>query len=561
MPFYKKKRYKFLIGLGVFLLIFPFWYKNAVEFPIPNQLNLSTLEEKRITINDSTFQIKNNWLRKNRYGLWELYVEGKPLERGIRMGKLLQELLVKQEQAFFTGMQEVVPSMNYMQFLKYIVAWQNRNLDEYIPEELQREIYGMSLFAADEFDFIGPKYQRKLIYHAAHDIGHTLQNMGLVGGGCTTLSVWDKAAADSSLLLARNFDFFVGDDFAKQKVAYFVKPEQGHPYFSYSWPGLMGVVSGMNLEGLAVVLNAGPPSYPGSSETPVSILAREILQYASNIEEAVAIAEKRAVFVSENFIISSAKDGKTVVIEKSPDKTILFENHQKKGDEFVCSNHFQSDYFENKEENITAKKQTSTVHRYERMNELLTIKNQLNVEEAVAILRDLKGVENTEIGLGNEMALNQLQAHHSIVFKPEKLEVWVSTQPWQLGEFIHYDLKDIFENKSQSAMPIPFFEKEKTIAADSIIFTQKFNNYLIFRQLKTHLNKIITHRLILNKGTLAYFKTLNPNNFETWSILGRYFKMQNDCTKAVQYFDMALTKAIPWEKNRLEILEWKNECE
>ena len=221
-----KKRYKLLIGLGITLLIFPFWYKSVVTFDTPNQLNLSTLEERRTILNDSTFQIKNGWLRKNSYNTWELYVEGNPLERGIRMGKLMEELLQKQEQAFFTGMQDVVPSMNYMQFLKYIVAWQNRNLDEYIPIEYQREIYGMSLFAADEFDFIGPKYQRKLIYHAAHDIGHTLQNMGLVGGGCTTLSVWDEAATDSSLLLARNFDFFVGDEFAEQKVAYFIKPTE-----------------------------------------------------------------------------------------------------------------------------------------------------------------------------------------------------------------------------------------------------------------------------------------------------------------------------------------------
>lgn len=552
-----KKRYKFLIGLGICLFILPFWYQSAVEFDVPNQLNLSTLDEKRTTLNDSTFQIKNNWLRKNRYDTWELYVEGNPLERGIRMGKLMEELLQKQEQAFFTGMQDVMPSMNYMQFLKYIVAWQNRNLDEYIPIEYQREIYGMSLFAADEFDFIGPKYQRKLIYHAAHDIGHTLQNMGLVGSGCTTLSAWDEATADSSLLLARNFDFYVGDEFAEQKVAYFVKPTEGHPYFSYSWPGLMGMVSGMNFEGLAIVLNAGPPSIPGASKTPVSILAREILQYASNIEEAVSIAKKREVFVSENFIISSAKDNKTVVIEKSPDQTILYESESHN---FVCSNHFQSDFFKNKEENLMAKEQTSTVFRYERMSELLDKKSALNVQDAIEILRDLSGKNDTEIGMGNEMALNQLQAHHSIVFKPEKLEIWVSTRHWQLGEFIHYDLKDIFENKSQSPTPVPLFNEEKTVAADSIIYSEKFHNYLIYRNLKKRIKAAIADNLILKQEKLSYFATLNPENYETWSLLGQYFQTQNDCKKAVRYFELALLKAIPWKKDKEAILEWKEEC-
>lgn len=557
-----KKRYKFLIGLSIVLLIAPFWYKSMVEFVPPNDLNLKTLEEKRIVLNDSTFQIKNGWLRKNQYDLWELYVEGSPLERGIRMGKLSEELLIKQEQAFFKGMQDVVPSMNYMQFLKYIVAWQNRHLDEYISKELQEEIYGMSLFAADEFDFIGPKYQRKLIYHAAHDIGHTLQNMGLVGSGCTTLSVWDEAAADSSLLLARNFDFYVGDDFARQKVAYFVKPTEGHPYFSYSWPGLMGVVSGMNAEGLAVVLNAGPPSMPGASKTPVSILAREILQYATNIQEAFAIAQKRDIFVSENFIISSAKDGKTVVIEKSPERTVLVYDapNQEKGN-FVCANHFQSSSFIKTAENLTAKTETSTLHRFQRMNELLAKKPPLDVQNAVDILRNIKGVDERELGMGNEMALNQLQAHHSIVFKPEKREVWVSTQPWQLGEFLYYNLDSIFNNHRPNDVPVALFNAEKTIAADSSIFTNEFNNYLIYRDLKTKIKIAIAEKMILERPFLDKFEKLNPENFETWSLLGRYYQTQNNCKKAVRYFDFALMKAIPWKKDKEEILEWKEACE
>ncbi|MEI9910600.1 MAG: hypothetical protein WDO71_13545 [Bacteroidota bacterium] len=40
--------------------------------------------------------------------------------------------------------------------------------------------------------------------------------------------------------------------------------------------------------------------------------------------------------------------------------------------------------------------------------------------------------------------LNQLIAHHSIVFEPQKLLVWVSTSPWQLGQYVAYDLKKVF---------------------------------------------------------------------------------------------------------------------
>ena len=70
------------------------------------------------------------------------------------------------------------------------------------------------------------------------------------------------------------------------------------------------------------------------------------------------------------------------------------------------------------------------------------------VEKTVNILRDRKdGLHNADIGMGNEKAINQLIAHHSIVFEPEKLIVWVCTSPWQLGEYVAYDLKKVFALK------------------------------------------------------------------------------------------------------------------
>ena len=57
-------------------------------------------------------------------------------------------------------------------------------------------------------------------------------------------------------------------------------------------------------------------------------------------------------------------------------------------------------------------------------------------------------------------ALNQLLAHHGIVFKPEELMAWVSSNPYQLGEFVAYDLKEIFSEESMvKYLPKNFFVK------------------------------------------------------------------------------------------------------
>ncbi len=67
----------------------------------------------------------------------------------------------------------------------------------------------------------------------------------------------------------------------------------------------------------------------------------------------------------------------------------------------------------------------------------------------VQILRDQRGLGNKDVGMGNQLSVNQLIAHHSVVFKPDSLLVWVSAGPWQEGKFICYDLKKVFNLEYQ----------------------------------------------------------------------------------------------------------------
>ena len=136
--------------------------------------------------------------------------------------------------------------------------------------------------------------------------------------GCTSFAVWGRESADSSLLMARNFDFYMGEEFAKNKLVLFEKPDSGYAYVSVTWPGMLGVVSGMNTQGLAVTINASKLEVPSSSATPISILVKSILQYASNIEEAETIAASFKTFVCESILVGSANDGRAVIIEKTP---------------------------------------------------------------------------------------------------------------------------------------------------------------------------------------------------------------------------------------------------
>jgi isopenicillin-N N-acyltransferase-like protein len=93
------------------------------------------------------------------------------------------------------------------------------------------------------------------------------------------------------------------------------------------------------------------------------------------------------------------------------------------------------------------------------------------VQKTVDILRDRQGLHDEDIGMGNEKALNQLIAHHSVVFEPQKLLVWVSTSPWQLGQFVAYDLKKIFAMKGMQT-DHEVIDSALTIKQDTFLNTQ-----------------------------------------------------------------------------------------
>ena len=549
-----KKRYRFLLGALAIILVCLGLFIWSIYISPPKIKDLSALDIPRKEISSDQYTLGNNWLKKNKYGVWELYVEGTDFERGVAMGHLSKELLNHQEKAFVDGVYQMLPSGFMLHFLKYLVAWQNRHLQDYVPIELQEEIYGMSHFASDNYDYIGPKFQRKLFYHAAHDIGHTVQNMGLVG--CSSFSAWGNRTIDGKILTGRNFDFYVGEDFKKNKLLLFIKPEKGYPFASYSWPGMIGVLSGMNTEGLSISLNAGPPEMPSDSKTPVSILAREILQYASNISEAVAIARKKDIFVSESFLISSANDAKSVIIEKSSDTTAVVEA---KNDLLLCTNHFQSPVFSEMKSNVKFQKESSTKRRFQRLQSLISDSLQLKPENAVSILRDWGELSNKTIGFGNEESINFMMAHHSIIFQPDSKDLWISVGSSQMHKFVQYNLDQIFNTNGFQSTQIAYSGNE--IAPSNWVNKQEYKNFMAFRYLYDEMVKGIKLDKKYQTEDFEQLIKLNPDLYKGYMLAGAYFSENNDCKQALTYLNMALKKVIPWQKEIDEINSLLKGCQ
>ncbi|HNP19731.1 MAG TPA: C45 family autoproteolytic acyltransferase/hydrolase [Fulvivirga sp.] len=531
------------IGLLIVLLITIYYFKVRIVPPeVGNeQTNAANISEK-----EGIYRSENgSWLKENDKGLWEMYIQGTPYESGVAFGALAGKsgLMAEKEAAFVSEIKNKVPSPIYLNFLKYMVGWLNRDLDDYVPHEYLLEIYGSSKYMPDEYDYIAPKFHRALSYHAAHDIGHALQNMNLVG--CTSFATWNDESDGNKLLIGRNFDFYFGQDFAKDKIVAFYKPDSGYQFMSVTWACFSGVVSGMNEKGLTITLNSAKSAIPTKGKTPVSLIARQILQYAKNIDEALAIAEKHESFVAETFLIGSKEDNKVGLIEKTPEKTALFMSDN---NEMVVTNHFQSEELRNDPLNKEYEAEGVSDYRFDRVKQMIDSLAPMSPADMVTILRNRDGLDGEKIGLSNEKAVNQLIAHHSVVFSPTDMIAWVSAPPYNLGAYVAYDLNEIFNSTDHNFT----YSDSLSLASDPFLATEKYAGYENFMDIKERIQNYLYsgNGNKLTKEEIEKFIADNPNGFLTYYYLGDYSFKQKEYAEAIKYYEIGLTMVIARESER-----------
>ncbi|WP_068595584.1 C45 family peptidase [Vaginella massiliensis] len=489
-----------------------------------------------IVHSDSLRTIDHNFLRKNRAGNWEMYLDGNAYDLGTKNGLLTQDLYQNQESIFFEGVQQLLGDKKKTGFLNFFLRWFNRDIQKHISEEYKTEIFALSQFSNPDFDSIAKPYPRALYLHAAHDIGHAMNDLMIVG--CSSFAVWDENSMDGELLVGRNFDFYLNDDFAENKVVQFVQPENGYAYLSIGWPGFVGVTSGMNVEGLSVTINAGKSSIPLKAKTPIALLVREILQYAKTIEEAIAIAKTREVFVSESLMISSAFDRKAILIERSPKKIGIV---QPSGSWLISTNHFLSSPFEADKRNQKHIANSHSAYRYQILEQEIHDLKPFDDQKVVQVLRNLKGLNHQDIGLGNEKALNQLLAHHAVVFRPEKKLVYVSSAPYNMGEFTVYDLTKLQEKMYPT---VKIVVDSLRVPQHPFVLTKAFEQYELFKKKRLTIHRAHERKTALDNGFIEQYVATNPEFWQVYYDAGINAKLQGDLAKAEKYFLLARSKEV-----------------
>jgi len=187
------------------------------------------------------------------------------------------------------------------------------------------------------------------------------------------------------------------------------------------------------------------------------------------------------------------------------------------------------------------------------MEQLLSRYKTISYQNAATILRNQQGINDKDIGLGNEKAINQLIAHHSVIFSPQEGLVWVSTQPFQLGEFICYDLNKVFTEATSLKINKEINETQLTILPDTFLQSRGYKNFCLFKKIKNYIRFCAKHNLKVDDGILKAFVESNPNSYYTYQIIGDYYKKMQEPKPAVKYYTTALSKEVATNKERLEI--------
>jgi predicted choloylglycine hydrolase len=153
---------------------------------------------------------------------------------------------------------------------------------------------------------------------------------------CSTIALPASASPDGVGRMGRNLDFPSLSVADKHSVLLIYRPQGKIPFAAVSWPGLAGVLSGMNADGLCLS-NMEVNRLPRlPMAMPYTLLYRVVLEDCKTVDEAVALLEKTPRQTANNLMLMDAA-GNRAVVEITPESIVVRRGAQ--GAALISTNH------------------------------------------------------------------------------------------------------------------------------------------------------------------------------------------------------------------------------
>lgn len=136
------------------------------------------------------------------------------------------------------------------------------------------------------------------------------------GLGCTSAGVGRLRSPDGTVRLARNLDWQGGELLAPLGLVVVEAGVGVHPFVSFTWPGLVGVVTGINAEGLTVanLVALGQRGDP-RGRTPVLFAVRAALERDATVQQALARLRATPAGTPQSFALADPHEA--VALERA----------------------------------------------------------------------------------------------------------------------------------------------------------------------------------------------------------------------------------------------------
>jgi isopenicillin-N N-acyltransferase-like protein len=396
-------------------------------------------------------------------GMHQAYLEGGPEQLGARNARLLGDRMAKDEDALWTSFEHFVPLSVLRTLILDVSRVRYRNIESNVPEPRRRELAAAAqAVQPDPNAKRMPTYERVVFLHSVYDIALSFEHSPLIG--CSAFGLGPHTTKDGHVLVGRAFDMEIGDVFDLDKVVYFVREDGRIPYASVAWPGLTGVVTGMNLEGVMVLVNGARAGEPRTTGLPVVFSLREVLQTAHDTDEAVNVLSKQEVMVSHIVLVADGA-GHFAVVERVPGRPAVARRDFADPERVAVTNHLEG-ASKDDPKNIAVREHTTTLARRARLDEMLSAvaPGSADVRSAVSMLRD-HTCAGVACELGDRRTIDALIATHGVVADVTDRVLWVSKGPHLSGDFVRFDLKAMFAAGHDPAKD----GEPETIAADPVL--------------------------------------------------------------------------------------------
>lgn len=378
-----------------------------------------------------------------RGGVREAYLEGTPEQLGERDVRLLRDHMIADEDELWGTFAHFVPLSPLRTLIMDISRVQYRHIEDNVPEPRRRELAAAAAaMQPDPNASHMPTYERMVFLHSVYDISLSFEHSPLIG--CSAFALGPEMTKSGHVLVGRAFDMEIGEVFDRDKVVYFTHEDGKIPYASVAWPGLTGVITGMNLDGVTILVNGARAGTPRTTGLPVVFSLRQVLQDAHDTDEAVDVLSHQEVMVSHIVFVADAK-GRFAVVERAPGHPAYVRRTFTDPERVGVTNHFEGD-LKDDPKNVWVKEHTTTLARRARLDEMLgaLAPGSVDAEKAVSMLRDHTCAHGVKCELGDRREIDALIATHGVVMDATDRVLWVSKGPHLSGQFVRFDLKATF---------------------------------------------------------------------------------------------------------------------